>query len=134
MARTVDEPLIDGIDPERRKRLQEEFGRHLVEHRNYMAALVRQWIEADKRYPVPMYDRLLERVRHLDHATRADVASIALLMADQIVSAVLATFARGDEMRVNADLVNYVIIAQIRRRESDEVVEEVDVNRGEPLV
>lgn len=54
-------------------------------------------------------------------------------MADQIVTAVLIAFAGSDDMRAGDSLVNYAIIAQSRDPGSHDVVEEVDINRGEPI-
>ena len=134
MTRSLYHPISADVAPERRKEAQEDFGRHLVEQRNRMASLVRKWIETDMRFPVPVYDRLLDRVRRMDAAVRADVASIALLMGDQIVSAVLTAFDRGDDMRADGRCVNYAVVSQLRDPGSDDVCEEVDVNRGEPVV
>jgi len=134
MIRTMYEPLAGEVVPDQRKNAQDDFGRHVIEQRNRMAVLVRQWIETDKRFPVPVYDRLLDRVRPMDAQIRAEVASIALLMADQIVTAVLTAFDKGDDMTADGMFVNYAIIAQKRKPGSDEVFEEVDVNRGEPVL
>jgi hypothetical protein len=134
MTNTFNDPIVDDIDPVRRAKIQEDFGRHLVEQRNRMAALVRKWIETDAKFPVPLYDRLLARVRKLDDSVREDVASISLLMADQIVRAILTCFARGDDMRSDGKVVNYAIVAQSRSIGSDVIIEEVDVNRGEPVI
>ena len=134
MTRSVYDVIVDDVEPKRREQIQEDFGRHLVEQRNRMASLVRKWIESDTKFPVPVYDRLIDRVRQLDAATRADIASVSLLMADEIVGAVLAVFARGDEMFVDSRLANYAVVAQFRRPGSDDVVEEVDVNRGKPVI
>jgi hypothetical protein len=128
------DPVLPDVDEPRRERVQEDFGRHVVEQRNRMAALVRQWIEDDKRFPTQIYDRLLDRVRELDPAFRSDIASVALLMADQIVEAVLGTFDLGDYAHSDDRLVNYAIIAQFRMAGSEEVIDEVDVNRGQPVI
>ena len=133
MTRTIYDPIVADVSSEKREHAQEEFGRHLIEQRNRMALLVRKWIQTDAKFPVPLYDRLIDRIRKMDTASRSDVASIALLMADQIISAILIAFDLGDEMQTGERLVNYAIVAQIREPNSDEVIEEVDVNRGEPI-
>jgi hypothetical protein len=99
-----------------------------------MAAQVRKRIETDTKFPVPIYDRLLDRIRGLDSGVRADIASISLLMADEIVAAVLATFAGGDEMQSGSVAVNYAIVAQTRYARSDDVIEQIDINRGKPVI
>ncbi len=134
MSHSIYDPILPDVSVERREKIQEEFGRCVVEQRNRIASLVRKWIETDSKFPIPIYDRLLDRVKKLDPSTRADIASISLLMSDQIVSAVLAIFAKGDEMHVNDKIVNYAIIAQLRDPGCDEVIDEVDVNRGKPVV
>jgi hypothetical protein len=134
MARTIFDAIVPDVDSERRKQVQEDFGRHVVEQRNRMAALVRKWIESDAKFPIPVYDRLLDRIRRLDPTVRADIASISLLMADQIVSAVLGTLDGGSYARTNDAVVNYAVIAQLRTPDSDDVIEEVDVNRGKPTI
>ncbi len=133
MTRSIYDPIVDDVSPERREKAQEDFGRHVVELRNRMAKAVRKWIETDAKFPIPIYDRLIDRIRQLPPETRADVASISLLMADQIVSAVLIAFAGSDDMRAGERLVNYAIIAQSRDPGSHDVVEEIDINRGEPI-
>lgn len=133
MSRRYD-PIVADVNVEVRERVQAEFGRHLVEQRNRVASQVRKWIETDTKFPIPIYDRVVERVRKLDAKTRADVASICLLMADQIATGILATFAGGDEMQTDGRVVNYAIVAQFRQPGSDEVTGQVDVNRGEPVI
>jgi hypothetical protein len=134
MSRTIYDPIVSDVGTERRKQVQEDFGRHLVEQRNQMAELVRKWIETDTKFPIPIYDRLLNRIKQLDPAMRADIASISLLMADQIVTGVLFAFSKGDEMQTNNKSVNYAVIAQLRNSGSDEILEQIDVNRGEPAL
>jgi hypothetical protein len=134
MIRDLLEPIFPGADDETRKRAQEEFGRHLVERRNRMAALVRNWIEDDVKFPVPIFDRIIDRVRQMDAASRADVASTALLMADQVVVAILGAFALGDDMRADGKCINYAIVAQLRKPGSHEILDEIDVNRGTPAI
>lgn len=133
MTRSIYDPIVQDVSEERREMAQEEFGRHVVELRNRMAQAVRKWIETDAKFPIPIYDRLIGRIRHLPPETRADIASVSLLMADQIASAVLIAFAGSDDMRAGDRLVNYAVIAQSRDPGSHEVVEEVDINRGEPV-
>jgi hypothetical protein len=136
MNQDISDPLLPDVDANDRRAAQDDFGRHVVEQRNRMAALVRKWIESDTRFPVPLYDKLIERIRQLDASTRSDIASIALLMADQIVGAVLGTFDGGDDMTVDGKetCVNYAIVAQLHRIGSDEVSEQFDINRGEPVI
>ena len=134
MSRTIYDPIVADVSADRRKQAQEEFGRHLVEQRNFMAALVRKWIETDSKFPIPIYDRMLDRVRRMDAETRADVASIALLMADQVVKALLGTFDLGNDTQTDGRCINYAVIAQARPPDTDEVQEEVDINRGEPVI
>ena len=134
MQNSIYDPIADDVDEARRSEVQEDFGRHLVENRNRMAELVRKWIETDAAFPIPIYDRLLDQVRQLDPSMREAVASISLLMADQIVSGVLATFDKGDEMRALGSVVNYAIVAQIRRPSQQAPIENVDVNSGKPVI
>ncbi len=134
MTHTIFDPLLPNVGIDKRQRAQEDFGRHLVEQRNQMATIVRKWIETDAKFPIPIYDRMIDRVRQMDAPSRADVASVALLMADQIVTAILVAFDMGDEMRSDGKCVNYAIVAQIREAGSDEVIEDLDVNRGEPVI
>jgi hypothetical protein len=134
MKRSTNDPVSSNVDRKRREEAQEVFGRHIVEQRNRMAVRVRRWIETEERFPLPIYDHLLDRVRKMDPAVRADVASIALLMADQIVSAVLTAFDGGDEMIADGQFVNYAVVAQMREPGSDKVLSEVDVNRGDPII
>ena len=134
MARSIYDPIVGNVSEERRRQAQEEFGRHLIEQRDRMAVLVRKWIETDSKFPVPIHDRLLDRIRRLPSSTRADIASISLLMSDQVVSAMLAVFARGDETRINDRVVNYAIVAQVRERGSEALIDEVDINRGQPVI
>jgi len=134
MIHSIYDPIMQDVAESRRKELQEEFGRHVVEQRNRMATLVRQWIETDKRFPIPIYDRLLDHIRAFDPAMRSEIASISLLMADQIVEAVLGTFDLGDYAKANDKLVNYAIIAQYRMQGSDDVIEDIDLNRGRPVI
>jgi hypothetical protein len=134
MATTIFEPLCPNVRSARRSQVQEAFGRHLVEQRNRMAKLVRDWIETDRKYPIPIHDRIIDRVRQLDPSIRRDVAAVALLMADEIVSGVLTAFARGDDLLIDGQLVNYAILAQLRDASSERIVEQVDVNRGDPVM
>jgi len=134
MMRSTFDPLFQDVRPERRRQAQDDFGRHLVEQRNRMAALVRKWVETDARLGIPIHDRLLGRVKRLDAETRADIASIALLMADQILAAALTVFDRGEGMCADGKCVNYAVVAQIREPGTLSVSEEVDVNRGEPVL
>src|SRR5260221_12153524 len=97
MSQTVFDPITPDVTAERREYVQEEFCRHLMEQRNRIASVVREWIETDKKFPIPIYEVLISRIRHLDARTRADVASVSLLMADEIITGVLALFARGEE-------------------------------------
>jgi hypothetical protein len=131
---TIYDPISPDVTVARRKQVQEDFGRHIAECRNRMAALVREWIETDASFPIPIYDRLINRIKGLDPGTRADIASIALLMADEMITAVLMAFGRDDDMRSGDSVVNYAIVAQVRGPSSDEVDEQVDVNRGKPVI
>jgi hypothetical protein len=134
MTRCINDPLAPEVSEERRSQVQEDFGRHLVEERNRFAALVRKWIETDAKFPVPIYDRLLDRVRALDPPLRRDVASVALLMADEVVKGILEVFSRSDVTRAGHQVVNYAIVAQSRDPQSETVLDEVDVNRGRPVI
>src|SRR6266436_2086281 len=134
MQNSIYDPIAEDVDTARRNQVQEDFGRHIVENRNRMAELVRRWIETDATFPIPIYDRLIDKVRQLDPSMRETVASISLLMADQIVSGVLATFDKGDEMRAEGSIVNYAIVAQIRRPGHETFIENVDVNCGKPVI
>ena len=134
MCASIFQPVAKDVDAATRSRIQEEFGRHVVENRNRMAELVRKWIETDAKFPTPIYDRLIEKIRQLDPPMREAVASVALLMADQIVSGVLATFDKGDDMRSGDSIVNYAVVALIRRPEGAEQIEKVDVNCGKPVI
>jgi len=134
MHRTIHDPIVKDVDSAVRAETQETFGRHIVENRNRMAELARQWIEGLAQFPIPIYDRLLDRIRCLDPSVRADVASISLLMADQIVSGILSTFDKGDEMKAGDAIVNYAVIAQIRHPGDEVVVETIDVNCGRPVM
>ncbi len=134
MSRSIYDPILADVSVERREKVQEEFGRHVVEQRNRMASLIRKWIETDTRFPIPVYDRLLDRVRELEPSVRADIASIALLMSDQTVTAVLSVFAKGEEMRSDDKVASYAIVSQCREPGCDEVIDQVDVNRGKPVV
>jgi len=50
MNRSIYDAITHDVAPARREEAQEAFGRHLVEQRNRMAALVRKWIETDSRF------------------------------------------------------------------------------------
>jgi hypothetical protein len=65
MQNSIYEPIAADVDADRRRQVQEDFGRHIVENRNRMAELVRKWIEADVTFPIPIYDRLIDKVRQL---------------------------------------------------------------------
>jgi hypothetical protein len=131
---TTHSPLFPEVTPERREALQEAFGRHIARERDREAARVRQLIEGDRKFWLPLYDRMLGRLRQLDPATRADVASAALLMADEIVTGILTVFDGSDSHAFEGGLVNYAIVAQLRDSQSLEVREQVDVNRGDPVI
>jgi hypothetical protein len=133
MGLEIQNRILPDVPTDRRRAAQEEFGRRLIGQRDQMALLVRKWIETDAKFPIPIHDRLLDRIRGLDAATRSDVASVSLLMADQIVMAILAVFAKGT---ADADgiAVDYAIIAQIHKANSDDVMEQLDVNRGRPII
>ncbi|SRR5258705_292836 len=133
MSRTIFDPIVANVSEGERAAVQQLFGRHVVEQRNRMAVLVRRWIESDLKHPLPIYDRLIDRVRALDEGTRHDIASIALLMADEIASAILIVFAGSDDLRDNGKCINYAIVAQSRAPDSDDVDVETDVNRGDPI-
>jgi hypothetical protein len=134
MTTTIYDPILPLVSAERRLEMQEALGRHLVEARNRMAEVVKQWIDGDRHYPIPIYDRILDRVRQLEPSLRADVKSVALLMADEIVSAVLSVFDGGDDAFITGLACNYAIVAQLRNPDSDNVIEQIDVNRGEPVL
>ena len=80
MTRRIYDTILPDVDEAERARVQEDFGRHVVEHRNRMAALVRKWIVTDAKLPIPIYDRLLQRVRRLGPSLREDIVSTSLLM------------------------------------------------------
>ena len=75
MHRTIFDPVAIDVDRPTRERVQEDFGKHVVERRNQMAELIRRWIETDMKFPVAIYDRLLDRVRFLNPSVRSDVAT-----------------------------------------------------------
>jgi hypothetical protein len=127
---TIAPDALEGV----RKRAQEAFGRHLIERRDLVAARVREWIETDAAFPIPMYDRLVAKVRQLDDSMRRDVASIALMMADEIVAGVLSAFDLGNDTTAGDKSVNYAIVAQACGPGSDDVLEQIDINRGDPSV
>lgn len=134
MALTIHDAIVEDTDADNRNQVQQDFGRHIIEQRNRMAAHVRKWIETDTKFPIPLYDRLIDQFRRMDASIRAEVASVALLMADLIVSAILTAFDLGDEMRAKNLVANYAIIAQYRTPGSDDVIKQVDVNRGKPII
>lgn len=131
---TTFDPIFPNITVDERQSAQEDFGRHVIEQRNRMAAIVQRWLAGEARFPVPLYDCLLDRLKGLDPVSRADVASVVLLMADQIVGAVLGTFDGSDDFRAGNRLVNYAIVAQIREPGSLEVSHQIDLNRGKPVL
>src|SRR5882724_3049456 len=131
---SIQDPIFPDISTKRREQAQEDFGRHLVEQRNRMAARVRKWIESDAKFPIPLYDRLIDRIRELDSKTREDVASIALLMADEILWAALTVFGTGEDTRMDGKVVNYTVVAQVRRPGTEDILEQVDIDRGEPVI
>jgi hypothetical protein len=132
--RTIRDTIAPDVAEDVRKRAQEDFGRHLVQQRNQVAARVREWIETDAAFPIPMYERLVVKVRQLDDSMRKDVASIALMMADEVVTGVLNLFSLGNDMTSDDKTVNYAIVRQARHPESDDVVEQIDIDRGAPSV
>lgn len=134
MKRTIYDPITVDVPEKLREVAQEEFGQHLIECRNRVASQIIDWIEGGKRFPIPMYDRLLEKLRASDPEIRANISAIALLMADEMVSGVLMVFSRSDDFRAGNTAVNYSIVAQMRAVGSDDVIEEVDVTRGTPII
>jgi len=126
---TLDDPIGSEVSPVERAFAQEAFGREIIERRNAVAVLIRNWIETDEKFPIPIYDRLIERLRHLDGPTRSDIASVALLMADEMTRNILETFDRDRER-----VANYAIVAQMRRLGAAHVTDEIDINRGNPRI
>jgi len=99
-----------------------------------MAAVVLERLAGTRRHPVPLVNRVVDQVRALEPATREAVARVVMDAADEIVMGILNLFASGNDAEMDGFVVNYAILAQIRKPESDEILEEVDINRGEPLV
>ena len=114
MIRSIYSPIVTDVPPERRKEVQNDFGRHIVEQRNRAVTQVREWLEGRRECPMPIYRRHVERVKELDATARSDSLAVAVMAADFVLSAVLTTFDLGDDMRVDAGCVNYAVVAQKR--------------------
>jgi hypothetical protein len=119
---------------QRRELLFEAFGMHLCRARNRAAASMRQTIEGDSKYPVPVYERMIVRLRMLPREVRADIASAILLFVDDAISDVLAALgSTGDSNQLGDTCLNYRITAEVKDRETQEQLEEFTLNRGPTL-
>jgi hypothetical protein len=131
---SLNQPVIPGSDPSRRAHMQQELGRHISDQRRRMIDLIHRWIETDIPYPLPIYNRRLDRIKALPPELRADIAVVCEVMADNLASALLAVFDGGIDRHIDDYAVNYAIIAQLFTPESDLVIEQIDINRGQPSI
>jgi hypothetical protein len=129
----VFDPIFSNVSRDRRSTLQGFLGKHIVSQRDRMANIARAWVKGDQPHPMPIHERVLARIRALDPSTRSDVWYVALLVSDAVSGAVMATFDAPDYFLVEGRRVNYAIVAQMLDADA-EVIEQVDLNRGSPVI
>jgi len=110
------------------------FGQHIFSLRNQLAERVRRTVESEdsRKRLGSLHSKEYDAVAALAPAERDAALSLARKAIDLYMQDILGLFTgRGDSLHFGgAHAINYRLVLEVKEVESDEVVEDFEINRG----